>query len=311
MSGSSRQSCVRLAVAPIAWRNDDMPELGGDTPLSTILRESRAAGFCGTELGGAYPRAADTLKPLLDAHGLQLASGWFSGLLYANQSVDEEMQRMDAQLQCFAQLGVRVLFYCDTSGSVQGDLHAPLSTRPAMPATAYSAYGERLTALAERMTSEYGIAMAYHHHKGTLVETQDEVDRLMSATGEAVGLLADSGHIAFAGGDPVELLQKHAARVRYIHCKDLRAAPLARALAEDWSFMRAVLEGVFTVPGDGCLDFQSFLDAVAAIHYRGWLVVEAEQDPARANPLQYSQMGGDYIRQCCARAGIGVTTELL
>ncbi len=309
MTANNTTSCVRLAVAPIAWRNDDMPELGGDTPLETILRESRAAGFCGTELGGAFPRAAAAMKPLLSAHHLSLASGWFSGLLYENQSVTEEMQRMNSQLRCFAELGVQFLFYCDTTGSVQTDIHAPLSTRPRMPVADYPAYGEKLTALAERMKNEFNIVMAYHHHKGTLIETEDEVDQLLANSGDAVGLLADSGHIAFAGGDPVRLLQKHAARIKYIHCKDLRAEPMQRALREDWPFMRAVLEGVFTVPGDGHLDFQAFLNAVAAMNYRGWLVVEAEQDPARANPLEYSRLGGEHIRRCCEKAGINISEE--
>ena len=302
-------SRVRLAVAPIAWRNDDMPELGGDTPLDTILRESRAADFCGTELGGAFPRDAAAMKPLLDEHHLSLASGWFSGLLYQNQSVDEEMRRMDSQLCCFADLGVQFLFYCDTTESVQSKVNAPLSTRPRLPAADYPAYGEKLTALAERMKSDFGIAMSYHHHMGTLIETEEEIDRLLANCGDAVGLLADSGHIAFAGGDPVRLLQKHAARVNYIHCKDLRAEPMKQALREDWPFMRAVLEGVFTVPGDGHLDFQAFLSAAAANNYRGWLVVEAEQDPARANPLDYSRLGGEHIRRCCEKAGIQVSEE--
>ena len=303
------RNLVRLAVAPIAWRNDDMPALGGDTPIDTILRESRAAGFCGTELGGAFPRDAAAMKPLLAAHNLSLASGWFSGLLHKNQSVEEEMRRMESQLRCFAELSVDTLFYCDTSGSVQGDPNAPLSTRPTMPPEQYPAYGEKLTALAERMKSEHGVAMAYHHHKGTLIEKENEIDALMAATGPAVSLLADSGHIAFAGGDPVRLLTNHATRIRYIHCKDLRPEPVRRAQTEDWPFLRAVLEGAFTVPGDGHLDFQSFINAAAAIGYRGWLVIEAEQDPAKANPLEYSRRGGEHIRHCCANAGLTVGEE--
>lgn len=284
-----------------------MPELGGETPLEVCLTESRAAGFCGTELGGKFPRDAKALAPLLAAHELQLASGWFSGLLYENQSVDEEMRRMQAQLTCFAELGCRVLFYADTTSSVQGLPETPLSQRPRLPADAYPAYGEKLTELAERMQRDYGIAMAYHHHMGTLIETEAEVEQLLTNSGEAVGLLADSGHIAFAGGEPTAFLTRHAARVRYVHCKDLRADPLAAARREDWPFMRAVLEGVFTVPGDGHLDFQSFINVLAAINYRGWLVVEAEQDPAKANPLEYSRLGGEHIKQCCAQAGIVVS----
>ncbi|MGU9957491.1 MAG: myo-inosose-2 dehydratase [Arenicellales bacterium WSBS_2016_MAG_OTU3] len=303
------KSRVRLAVAPIAWSNDDMPALGGDTPLEVCLAESRAAGFCGTEMGGKFPRDAKTLAPLLQQHGLTLASGWFSGLLYGNQSVDEEMRRMREQLTCFAELGTDVLFYADTTSSVQGQMDTPLSKRPRLPKDAFAAYGKKLTALAERMKADYGICMAYHHHMGTLIESEGEVDLLMANSGEAVGLLVDSGHIAFAGGDPTRLFVNHARRIRYVHCKDLRSEPLAAARREDWPFMRAVLEGAFTVPGDGCLDFQSFLNAAAAAGYRGWVVVEAEQDPAKANPLRYSRMGGEHIRECCARAGIAVSED--
>ena len=300
---------VKLAVAPIAWSNDDMPELGGDTPLEVCLAESRAAGFCGTEMGGKFPRDAAQLSPLLRRHRLQLASGWFSGLLRQNDSVEEEMQRMRAQLETFAALNTRVLFYAETADSVQGQYDTPLSARPKMAPPEFARYGEKLTQLATRMRVDYGVQMAYHHHMGTVFETEDEVDLLMANTGEAVGLLVDSGHIAFAGGSPQALLRRHGARVRHIHCKDLRQAPLAKALAQDTSFMQAVLAGVFTVPGDGLLDFDAFIQAVADIDYHGWLVVEAEQDPAKANPLTYSRRGGQHLRQCCQRAGITVVEE--
>lgn len=300
---------VKLGVAPIAWSNDDMPELGGDTPLETCLAESRQAGFRGTELGGKFPRDPGQLLPLLRKHELELASGWFSGLLRESGSVDAEMARMREHLECFAAAGTSVLFYADTSGSVQGDMDAPLSSRPVMPENEFPAYGEKLTALAARMRQDYGIAMAYHHHMGTVIETQRDVDLLMANTGEEAGLLADSGHIAFAGGDPAELMSRYAARVRHIHCKDLRAEPLAKARDGDWSFMRAVLEGAFTVPGDGMLDFDAFLAPAAAAGYSGWLVVEAEQDPAKANPLEYSKMGGAHIRACCDRAGFSVADD--
>ena len=297
---------IKLAVAPIAWSNDDMPSLGGDTPLEVCLAESRAAGFCGTELGGKFPRDAKQLSPLLQKHRLQLASGWFSGLLLENDSVEEEMRRMRPQLECFAALSTNVLFYAETSGSVQAKMESPLSSRPTMSEDAFAAYGEKLTALAAQMKKEFGVAMAYHHHMGTVVETERDVDLLMKNTGDEVGLLADSGHIAFAGGDPAALVVRHARRLRYVHCKDLRARELDAARADDWSFMQAVLAGVFTVPGDGFLDFDSFVAAVAASGYGGWMVVEAEQDPAKANPLDYSRKGGEHLRACCARARLEI-----
>ena len=303
---SKNSSQVKLAVAPIAWSNDDMPELGGDTSLETILAESRAAGFCGTELGGKFPRDAAILKPLLREHELQLASGWFSGLLRQNQSVDAELQRMRAQLETFAACETTNLFYAETSDSVQGKMDVPLSARPKMPDHEFPEYGEKLTALAARMADEYGVKMAYHHHMGTVIETDREVDLLMANSGEEVGLLVDSGHSAFAGGDPVALLRRHAERIRYLHCKDLREAEWRTAIAQDLSFMQAVLAGVFTVPGDGFLDFPAFLSAAKNVGYNGWLVVEAEQDPAKANPYEYSKMGGEYLRKCCQKVGIEI-----
>lgn len=213
---------------------------------------------------------------------------------------------MRAQLETFAALGTETLFYAETSGSVQTRMEIPLSRRPRMEESEFAPYGENLTALARRMESDYGIRMAYHHHMGTVVETEREVDWLMAATGEEVGLLVDSGHLAFAGADPAAVLRRHGARTRYLHCKDLRAAPLADARAADSSFLRAVLDGVFTTPGDGCVDFDSFVAAAAAIGYRGWLVVEAEQDPAKYPPLEYSRRGCERLRACCAGAGIEI-----
>lgn len=295
---------VRLAVAPIAWSNSDMPELGGDTPLETCLRESREAGFSGTETGAKYPMSAAELGPLLAAHELQLASGWFSGRLRA-VSVEEEKDNIARQLETFRALGAEVLVYAETTGSVQAARDAPLSSRPAFAADEWRGYGAKLNALAEHM-ADAGVHMAYHHHMGTVVETAAEVDALMAHTGAAVGLTVDTGHLAFAGGDAVQLLQKYAARVRHIHCKDVRRGPWERALGDDASFMQAVLAGVFTVPGDGCIDFYAVARAVADINYEGWLVVEAEQDPATAPPLEYARMGYRHLRAALAEAGVGV-----
>ena len=300
---------VKLAVAPIAWSNDDMPELGGDTPLAVCLQESRQAGFCGTELGGKFPRDADKLAPLLAQHHLKLAAGWFSGLLRDNGDINEEMRRMRPQLETFAKLGTTILFYAETSSSTQTQPQTPLSARPVMPDAEFAPYGAKLTALAETMQKQYGIQMAYHHHMGTAIQSMRDIDMLMQNTGEVVGLLADSGHAAFAGDaeDGALMITKHAARIRHIHCKDVRAEQLAKARREDSSFMHSVLDGVFTVPGDGCLNFDNFIAAAAAINYQGWLVVEAEQDPAKAEPKTYSQKGGAHLRECCKRAGITIT----
>lgn len=295
---------VRLGVAPIAWSNDDLPALGGDTPLETCLAESRAAGYSGTETGGKFPMDPHKLGPLLDKHGLQLVSGWFSGALL-HHSVDEELERMEAQLSTFVALGAPVLVYAETTGSVQGNQRTPVSRRPRIAECDYPAYGARLTALAERM-AERGLPMAYHHHMGTVIESQADVDRLMGCTGEAVGLLVDTGHMTYAGGDPVATLRAYARRVNHVHCKDVRRDVLRRALAEDSSFLDAVLAGVFTVPGDGMVDFNAVARVLAEIGYEGWAVVEAEQDPAKANPLEYASLGHRCLSDAFAAAGIEI-----
>jgi len=295
---------VRLAVAPIAWSNSDMPELGGDTPLEVCLRESREAGFSGTETGAKYPLDAATLGPLLAAHELHLASGWFSGRL-REVSVAQEKDNIARQLETFRALGAQVMVYAETSGSVQAMRDAPLSARPQFAADEWRDYGAKLTALAEHL-ADAGVRLAYHHHMGTVVETAAEVDALMANTGDAVGLTVDTGHLAFAGDDAVAVLRRYAPRVLHIHCKDLRRAPWRAARDADASFMQAVLDGVFTVPGDGCIDFAAVARAVADIDYAGWLVVEAEQDPAVAPPLEYARMGYRHLRAVLAEAGVAV-----
>ena len=209
---------VQLGIAPIGWSNDDLPQLGGDTPLETCLRESRLAGFTGVESGGKFPMDAAVLGPQLRAHELQLASGWFSGRLLEG-SVARERERIEQQLATFAALGAPVLVYAETTGSVQGEQGTPVSRRPTLDPADVPDYGRQLTELAEYLAAR-GVPMAYHHHMGTVIETEQEVDRLMQHTGPAVGLLVDTGHMVFAGGDPFAMARRHAARVNHVHCKD-------------------------------------------------------------------------------------------
>lgn len=295
---------IELGIAPIAWSNDDLPEMGGDTPLETCLRESREAGYSGTESGGKFPMDPDVLGPILAAQDLKLVSGWFSGRL-VEVSVEEEKRRLEKQLHTFASLAVPVMIYAETSGSIQGDRDTAVSRRPRLPEADLPDYGRKLTEIAEYMAGR-GVAMAYHHHMGTVFETEAEVDRLMANTGPAVGLLIDTGHMGYAGGDPHATARRHAARVNHIHCKDIRAPVLERVRREDMSFLDAVVEGVFTVPGDGSIDFHGFAEVLADIGYAGWVVVEAEQDPVKANPLTYAKIGHDHLRQACAAAGIEI-----
>jgi len=295
---------VEIGINPITWTNDDMPELGGDIPLETCLAETREAGYRGTELGGKFPRTAAELGPILARHDLKLVSGWYDGRML-EQTVEQEYAAVLPHLTLLRDLGAKVVVYADTSRRADGDLFQPASHRPKLADADWHGYGRKLTALAERMAA-FGVGMAFHHHMGTIVQTDDEIGRLMASTGESVGLLYDTGHCLFAGGDPAALLQRHLARVVHVHCKDARREVLNRALAEDMSFMGAVLAGVFTVPGDGCIAFPPLLRRLRDHGYEGWLVVEAEQDPRIAHPLTYARMGYQNLSKMARDAGFTV-----
>lgn len=292
---------VRFGVAPIAWSNSDLPELGGDTTLETCLRESRKAGFSGTETGVKFPMDAAFLRPLLQKHRLHLVSGWFSGELL-KRSFKAEQARMRAQIDTFKALGAPVLVYAETTGSVQSKIDIGLSRRPRLSEDEFKDYGRKLTELAEWM-ADVGVPMAYHHHMGTVIETPREIDLLMRFTGRAVGLLLDTGHLVFAGGDVGETTRRHGRRINHVHCKDLRPDVLKATRQKDQSFLSAILDGVFTVPGDGFIDYYDFARILADIGYEGWVVVEAEQDPAKAPPFEYSRMGGRHLFAAFEAAG--------
>jgi inosose dehydratase len=296
---------IRLGIAPIGWSNDDLPELGGDIPLEQCLCEARAAGYAGVEKGGKFPMDPKVLGPLLEEHGLRLVSGWFSGEL-RHGSVEREKRRIARQLALYQALGVPVMVYAETTGTVQGDLDAPVSARPRMPEEEFKSYGDKLTELAEWLRAE-GCPMTFHHHMGTVVETEREIDLLMARTGDAVGLLFDTGHLHFAGGgDVLATARRHGQRINHVHCKDVREGVLARLKAEDWSFLKGVIEGVFTVPGDGAIDFGQVAQALAAAGYSGWVVVEAEQDPSKANPLEMARIGHKTLTEAFTRAGFAI-----
>ena len=295
---------IKLGVAPIAWSNNDMLELGGETSLETCLKETRKAGFTGTETGVKFPMDPAVLGPILKKHKLALVSGWFSGELL-NSTVKAEQKRMMAQIDTYKALGAPAYVYAETTGTVQNRMEAPLSSRPHLPESEFPAYGRKLTELAEWM-ADYGVPMTYHHHMGTIIENQREIDLLMRHTGSAVGLLLDTGHLAFAGGDILETTRKHGRRINHVHCKDLRADELKAVRQQDKSFLRGVLDGVFTVPGDGFIDFHAFARALFDIEYEGWAVVEAEQDPAKAPPYEYSLMGRRHLTSAFEAAGFEI-----
>ncbi|HEY3179170.1 MAG TPA: myo-inosose-2 dehydratase [Casimicrobiaceae bacterium] len=285
---------VRIGINPISWSNDDLPSLGGETPLEVALSEGKAIGYQGFELGNKFPREPKALRDVLSRHDLALVSGWYSGQL-ARRSVEEEIGAVEPHLQLLAANGADVMVYGEVADSIQG-APVPLYKRPRFfHDRQWREYADKLTAFA-RHTLKHSVRLAYHHHVGAYVETPADVDRLMSHVGDEVGLLFDSGHMTFAGGDAVAMLEKHVARVCHVHCKDVRPTVIELARNRNWSFLEAVINGAFTVPGDGAVDFEALLAILHQNRYRGWLVVEAEQDPVVAPPYRYAEMGFRHLR---------------
>lgn len=280
---------VKIGINPISWMNDDLPSLGGETPLETALAEGAEIGYAGFELGNKFPKEAGALRAVLGKHRLECVSGWYSGRL-AHRSVTQEIEAVGPHLRLLADSGATVMVYGEVADAIQGEA-LPLYKRPRFSdAAQWRAYADRLSAFA-RHTLAHGVRLSYHHHMGAYVETAEDVDRLMALTAPEVGLLFDSGHITFAGGDPLAVLRQHIGRVTHVHCKDVRPAVARLARNGNWSFLQAVVNGVFTVPGDGGIDFKSLLELLYQHGYHGWLVVEAEQDPAVAPSYRYAQMG--------------------
>jgi inosose dehydratase len=293
---------VKIGINPISWTNDDLPRLGGETPLEVALAEGRAIGYQGFELGNKFPRESAALRAVLAKHGLVLVSGWYSGRL-ARRSVEEEMAAVGPHLKLLADNGAKVMVYGEVADSIQG-APLPLYKRPRFFRDAqWKAYADRLTTFAAH-TLAHGVRLAYHHHMGAYVETPADVDRLMALAGEEVGLLFDSGHMTFAGGDAVAMLAKHVGRVCHVHCKDVRPQVINMARNRDWSFLESVINGAFTVPGDGAVDFEALIGLLRDSGYRGWLVVEAEQDPVVAPSYAFAEKGFRHLRDLVASVGV-------
>jgi len=292
--GTTNRFDVKIGINPISWTNDDLPWLGGETPLEVALSEGKAIGYQGFELGNKFPRESAALRAVLAKHGLELVSGWYSGGL-ARRSVEEEIAAVGPHLKLLADNGASVMVYGEVADTIQGAAR-PLYKRPRFVRPEdWKAYADRLTAFA-RYTLGRGVRVAYHHHMGAYVETPADIDRLMALVGQEVGLLFDSGHMTFAGGDPVAMLAKHVGRVCHVHCKDVRPEVVRLARNRDWSFLQSVVNGAFTVPGDGCVNFAALLRLLHDNAYRGWLVVEAEQDPVVAPSYRYAEMGYRHLR---------------
>ncbi len=296
---------ISLGIAPIGWTNDDLPQLGGDIPLETCLAESRVAGFTGVEKGGKFPSDPQAMREVLGKHGLVLASGWFSGRLL-ELTLEEEKKRIRGQLDLFLAVGCPVIVYAETTATVQGQIGTPVADRIRLAPGTIERYGAKLTQLAAWLKAE-GCPMTFHHHMGTVIEVESEIDLLMRSSGPEVGLLLDTGHLTFAGGDVAATTRRWGKRINHVHVKNIRPKVLERLQAERWSFLKGVLEGVFTVPGDqeGSIDFRAFAKVLKEIGYGGWIIVEAEQDPRKANPLAYAKMG--YRELIAALDGAGLS----
>jgi inosose dehydratase len=293
---------IEIGINPITWSNDDLLHLGGDTPLETCLSEARQAGYAGVELGNKFPRQSKLLAPILKKHNLKLVSGWYSAELL-KRTAEEEIKAMQPHFTLLKEMGCKVMVFAETSNAIHCNQQKPVSERPHLPDAAWKQFGERMTAIGDYLQKN-GIKLAYHHHMGTVVESAADIDRLMAVTGPSVGLLLDTGHAVFAGADPADLARRHIKRIVHVHCKDVRKEMLARARKENLSFLNAVLQGTFTVPGDGMVDYASVLPVLAKANYSGWLVVEAEQDPAKAHPLTYAKMGYKNLTELAAKAGL-------
>lgn len=293
---------IRFGVSPIAWINDDMPELGGDTPVEQVLADARDLGFAGVELGGKFPRDPDALKRLLGAYGLELVGGWYSASLLSRSAADE-IEAMRGHLDLLQALGSTVFVIAETSNAIHGRRDCPLYRSPRLSKEEWPTFGERLTQVAE-FVRRSGLRLAYHHHLGTIVETAEDLDRLLDSTGESVGLTLDTGHAALGGIDPLRAIRKTPERIAHVHSKDVRRRVFESVVQREASFLDGVLEGMFTVPGDGDLHFSSLMEALAAADYSGWIVIEAEQDPAIANPRAYAGLGLGVLRGQAILSGL-------
>ena len=291
---------IRIGANPIGWSNDDLRSLGGETSLQTCLEEAALAGFVGMELGHKFPREAKALKNALASHGLDLVSGWYSMALL-ERDADAEWAALQDHKNLLKALGARVVIVAETSNAIHGDQSIPLSRRPILTDAQWSVFTDRLDRLALLLRHD-GMQLVYHHHMGTVIETSDEVHRLMDRTVEPVHLLLDTGHLTFAGADPAEFAGVWRARISHVHAKDVRLDVMRDAKAKDMSFLDAVVAGVYTVPGDGMVDYASVFECLEG--YEGWVVVEAEQDPTKATPLQYAKLGFQNLSRYLCNANL-------
>jgi inosose dehydratase len=297
---------IRYGTNPIAWSNDDDQSLGAHISLEQCLDEAAQIGFDGIEKGHKFPTTPEGLKAVLEPRGLAYVSGWHSTNLLVN-AVKDEKAAMQPTLDFLKGMGSRVIITCETSNAVHGRDDTPLADRPILPEARWAEFGKGLTRLAEFAAGQ-GVTLVYHHHMGTIVQTEAEIDRLMSETGPAVKLLLDTGRCWYGGGDPESVARKHMVRVGHLHAKNVRPKIARKVWDERLSFLEGVRQGSFTVPGDGegAVDLAPVLRIAAEHRYSGWLVIEAEQDPDVYNPLEYQGLGLRSLKAMARAAGLDV-----
>jgi inosose dehydratase len=293
---------AKLGMSPIAWWNDDLPELSDDVSLEECLRQSRSAGFTGMEQGRRFPSSAAEMLPVLNKADVTLCGGWFSGTL-VDDSLDSNKQRIQPMIDLFKAVNAPCIVYGEVGRSIQGDRSKPLATKPRLSEAEMKAYGAKVSEFA-RWIEAQGMPVVYHHHMAAVVETEPELDLFMANS--TISLLFDAGHMAFAGGDVLRCIDKHHARIRHVHTKDVRMEVINRLDRTKESFLDAVIKGAFTVPGDGSLDFEAIVKKLAGYGYEGWFVVEAEQDPKKAPPLKMAQVGHKELMRVMTAAGYEV-----
>ncbi len=293
---------AKLGMSPIAWWNDDLPQLSDDVSLEECLRQSRSAGFTGMEKGRRFPESAAEMLPILKKADVTLCGGWFSGTI-VDESIEANQQRIQPMIDLFKAVDAPCIVYGEVGRSIQGDRSKPLATKPKLSGDEMKAYGRRMTEFAEWVEAQ-GMPLVYHHHMAAVVETEPELDSFMNHSG--ISLLFDAGHMAFAGGDVLRCIDKHHKRIKHVHTKDVRMDVINGLDRSKESFLDAVVKGAFTVPGDGSLDFETIVKKLAGYGYEGWFVVEAEQDPKKAPPMKMAEIGHKELMRVMTAAGYEV-----
>ena len=295
---------AKLGISPICWWNDDLVELSDDVSLEECLRQASVAGYTGMETGRRFPMNMTELGPILNRFGISVCGGWFSGTIL-DGDMAANRDRIRAQMDFFIAANAPCIVYGEVARSIQGDRSKPLSTKPKLDEAQIRTYARNMTAFGE-WCADQGMPLSYHHHMAAVIETEAELDLFMKHSGAGIPLLYDAGHMAFAGGDVLRVIDKHHARITHVHTKDVRMEVINKLDRTKESFLDAVVKGAFTVPGDGSLDFEAIVKRCASYGYEGWFVVEAEQDPKKAPPLEWSTKGHKELLRVMAAASYEV-----